>query len=159
MGWTMDRRVLLGLLLLAVVCLPTEARASDLEVEANLSWASAAQPILHVLVKNNGDRARTLKVIAPEVLSCGGKEMRADPRHYSGCVGGAPALASREFGTRLIAVRENACAVGTDIDQLILTEAVTVRSYAEAIGAVVARRVGVALEHITGELNSLRQIV
>lgn len=75
------RRNLASLLLLAVA-LPFGASADDLEVSARLGWASAAQPVLHVLIMNRGKELRNLGVIAPEKTTCNGKRVGADPDHY-----------------------------------------------------------------------------
>jgi Protein of unknown function (DUF3326) len=61
-----------------------------------------------------------------------------------GCAGGAPALAARDFGVPLVAVRANRCTVGVDADRLGLPGAVVVADYAEAVAYVAAVRARVS---------------
>lgn len=60
------------------------------------------------------------------------------------CAGGAPALAARETGVPLVAVRANRCAVGVAADQLQVPSTVVVDSYAEAVAYVAAQRSGLS---------------
>lgn len=65
-----------------MVFLPLCGLAGDLEVATRLSWSSAAQPILHVLVRNTGKQLRDVNVVVPQALACDGKPIAADPDHY-----------------------------------------------------------------------------
>lgn len=62
--------------------MPARAWPSGLEIETSFSWVSAAPPVFHVLVRNNGTRARTLGFAVPGSFRCKGKRLRGDAERF-----------------------------------------------------------------------------
>jgi len=74
----------------------------------------------------------------------------------SSCLGGIPALYTREQNIPLVAVQENETILEVTQSQLGLPNVVEVRNYAEAAGVVLALKHGLSLESISRPLGTLR---
>ena len=72
------------------------------------------------------------------------------------CAGGAPALAARDNGVPLVAVRANRCAVGVSADTLGLPGTVVVEDYAQAVAYVAALRAKVSWPALTAPSHRIR---
>lgn len=74
------------------------------------------------------------------------------------CAGGAPALAARDTGVPLVAVRANRCAVGVNADALAVPGTVVVDDYAQAVAYVAALRAKVSWSSLSTPANRLPQL-
>lgn len=74
------------------------------------------------------------------------------------CAGGAPALAARDTGVPLVAVRANHCTVGAAVDRLHVASTIVVNSYAEAVAYVAAKKAGVSWTTLDAPTRELRQL-
>lgn len=74
------------------------------------------------------------------------------------CAGGEPALAARDTGVPLVAVRANHCTVGVAVDRLNVASTVIVNSYAEAVTYVAAKKSGVSWTALNAPTRRLRQL-
>ena len=81
MAYTINRKLVL-ITLVGLMIFARDIQADDLDISTRFSWTTAARPILHVLVKNNGDQDRKLYILVPHDLRCGGKRVPANPLHY-----------------------------------------------------------------------------
>jgi hypothetical protein len=74
------------------------------------------------------------------------------------CAGGVPAIAARNYGIPLVAVRSNKCVVGVHADRLGLKTMLPVENYAEAIAYVVTRKARISWRSIKGPLGLLPKL-
>jgi hypothetical protein len=76
----------------------------------------------------------------------------------SSCLGGIPALAAEFSGIPLIAVEENQTLLAVTNDKMRMRNVISVRSYLEAAGVILALKQGISLESLRRPIHCLARL-